>query len=636
MATPAASVNPAYDPKTDPGRKPKKSKDPGWKYGYWAELGNRDEVTCTLCGTMVHGGIKRLKQHLAGGFGDSKICSETTTEIRVEMTNYLEKHKRQRPMYLDDEEEQVEENGEADVVVVEASAPVNEVESQASKVMPSSGTAAKKRRAAYSFKAVAVSKGKEKPKGNKTILEMLRKTPEEIVDERRKGSYQPPIQSSTKTKEQHHYVDMQWALWFYECGIPFNAAASRQFQVAVEATAQFGSGYKPPSPYQFGEPLLKDAVKLTSTMREDHERAWKHFGCTLMSDGWTDRRGRHLINFLVNSPEGTFFLESVDASSEAHDAYMLADLLEKRIEEIGKEKVVQVITDNGANYKAAGKHLMERIPSLFWSPCAAHCLDLMLEDIGGLKEFKKPIARARRVTTFIYRHGRILSAMREKTGGSDLVRPAATRFATAFLTLKSLHKHRDSLKSLFVSEAWTGNKLAKTKDGEDVHGIVLSTEFWNKVEDCLRASTPLLIVLRVVDGDEKPAMPEVAALMNQAKDRIKQSFAIPTKKTLLKKIIDIIEKRWVKQMDHPLYGAALYLNPGKLHPLIRDDDDATVGQLRGCFLEVLGRMVEDRDTQDKIDAQSLDYEALRGEAFSNIRAKQNLEKMSPRKSCFYM
>jgi len=111
MATPAASVNPAYDPKTDPGRKPKKSKDPGWKYGYWAELGNRDEVTCTLCGTMVHGGIKRLKQHLAGGFGDSKICSETTTEIRVEMTNYLEKHKRQRPMYLDDEEEQVEENG---------------------------------------------------------------------------------------------------------------------------------------------------------------------------------------------------------------------------------------------------------------------------------------------------------------------------------------------------------------------------------------------------------------------------------------------------------------------------------------------------------------------------------------------
>jgi hypothetical protein len=50
----------------------------------------------------------------------------------------------------------------------------------------------------------------------------------------------------------------------------------------------------------------------------------------------------------------------------------------------------------------------------------------MLEDIGKWKDFKKPTAQAKRVTSFIYRHGRILSAMREKTGGMDLVRPAAT------------------------------------------------------------------------------------------------------------------------------------------------------------------------------------------------------------------
>ncbi|XP_022685241.1 uncharacterized protein LOC111258326 [Setaria italica] len=163
----------------------------------------------------------------------------------------------------------------------------------------------------------------------------------------------------------------------------------------------------------------------------------------------------------------------------------------------------------------------------------------------------------------------------------------------------------------------------------DVHAIVLSTEFWNSVEDCLRVSAPLLIVLRVVDGDEKLIMLEVVALMNHAKEKIKLSFAIQTKKTLMKKIMDIIEKCRVKQMDHPLHGAALYLNPGKLHPLITADDDATIGQLRGCFLEVLGRMVDDKDTQAKIDAQSLDYEALRGDAFSNKLAKQNLESMSP-------
>ena len=313
---------------------------------------------------------------------------------------------------------------------------------------------------------------------------------------------------------------------------------------------------------------------------------------------------------------------------------MLADLLEEKIEGIGRDNVVQVVTDNGANFKAAGKLLMERIPTMFWSSCAAHCLDLMLEDIGNLKEFKKPIARARRVTTFIYRHGRVLSAMRKKTGGADIVRAAATHFATSFLTLKSMYKHKDELKSLFVSPVWTGNKLAKTKAGLDVHDIILSTQFWNSVEDCLRASAPLLIVLRVVDGDERPAMPEVQALMKHAKEKITQSFAIQTKKSLLKSIMAIIERCWEKQMDHP--RAAMYLNPGKLHPLIEKNDDETVGQLRGCFLDVLARMVEDEETSDKINAQAMDYECLRGDAFSNKMAKQNLDSMSPRKCCIFL
>ena len=74
-----------------------------------------------------------------------------------------------------------------------------------------------------------------------------------------------------------------------------------------------------------------------------------------------------------------------------------------------------------------------------------------------------------------------------------------------------------------------------------MHNTVLSVEFWNSVDHCLRASVPLLIVLRVVDGDEMPAMPEVAALMKHAKEKIKLSFATENKKTLLKNIIKIIE-----------------------------------------------------------------------------------------------
>jgi hypothetical protein len=130
-------------------------------------------------------------------------------------------------------------------------------------------------------------------------------------------------------------------------------------------------------------------------------------------------------------------------------------------------------------------------------------------------------------------------------------------------------------------------------------------------------------------------MPEVQALMKCAKEKINQSFVVQSKKSLLKKIITIIERRWEKQMDHPLYGVAMYLNPGKLHPLIRNDDDAIVGQLRGCFLDVLARTVDDEETRDKINSQSMDYEFLRGPAFSNNMAKDNLQTMTPRK-CLWL
>ncbi|GJN11859.1 hypothetical protein PR202_ga30091 [Eleusine coracana subsp. coracana] len=289
MASPA-SVNDEYDPRTGPRRKAK-SKDPSWRYGYWPNLENRDEVICILCDTKVSGCIKRLKQHLAGGYVDAKMCEKTTTEIRKEMEEYLEKNKRCRPLFLDGDDDVVEVVVGGTTNAVEDLA--DRVETQASIMHPSSGTSAKQRRVAFQFKAKPTAKPATKSKANKLVIEMIRKTPEEIVDERRSKSSQPTIVANTKTKEQKEYVDMQWALWFYECGIAFKAAAARQFQIALEATTQYGS-----------------------------------------------------------SPEGTYFLESIDASSEVRDAQMLADLLEKRIEDIGKDKIVQVVTDNGANFKA--------------------------------------------------------------------------------------------------------------------------------------------------------------------------------------------------------------------------------------------------------------------------------------------
>jgi fibrillarin-like rRNA methylase len=41
------------------------------------------------------------------------------------------------------------------------------------------------------------------------------------------------------------------------------------------------------------------------------------------------------------------------------------EMLDVIVERIGEENVVQVVTDNAANYKAAGQLLMEKRKSLF-------------------------------------------------------------------------------------------------------------------------------------------------------------------------------------------------------------------------------------------------------------------------------
>ena len=85
----------------------------------------------------------------------------------------------------------------------------------------------------------------------------------------------------------------------------------------------------------------------------------------MMSDCWTDQKGRTLINFLVNCPKGTMFMKFVNASAHIKYAHLLCDFLDVFIQEVGPQHVVQVIMDNAANYVAAGRMLMERHPNLF-------------------------------------------------------------------------------------------------------------------------------------------------------------------------------------------------------------------------------------------------------------------------------
>ncbi|XP_039020742.1 uncharacterized protein LOC120152615 [Hibiscus syriacus] len=165
-------------------------------------------------------------------------------------------------------------------------------------------------------------------------------------------------------------------------GISFNAATYESFQIMIEAIGQFGPGMKAPSMYELRVPILNKEVEEVQNQIVENKKEWAEKGCSILSDGWRDSVVQKDINFLVNSPKGSVFVKSHDVSDVSKDADLLFHVLDKMVEEVGEENVVQVVTDNASAYVKAGKLMEAKRQHLYWTPCAAHCLDLMLEDIG--------------------------------------------------------------------------------------------------------------------------------------------------------------------------------------------------------------------------------------------------------------
>jgi len=247
------------------------------------------------------------------------------------------------------------------------------------------------------------------------------------------------------TAKEHQYIARFW----YQVGLSFNMIKLDSFHDMVATIGQFGPHLRPPSYHDIKVPLLTKEVEYTNDLMKGHKEQWQQFGCSLMSNAWTDGNQRCLINFLVHSGARTMFIKSIDASKFVKTGKKIFELFDAVVEEIGEENIVQVIADNGSNYVLAGKFLKEKRPKIYWTPCAAHCIDLMLEDIGKIPKIKKTIQQAISLAGFIYSHSSTLSLMRYFTGGRELLKHAITRFATSFLSLERIHQEKANLRKMF-------------------------------------------------------------------------------------------------------------------------------------------------------------------------------------------
>ncbi|KAL7096883.1 hypothetical protein ACP275_10G108600 [Erythranthe tilingii] len=312
--------------------------------------------------------------------------------------------------------------------------------------------------------------------------------------------------------------------WFLFNAIPFNAADSGPYyQSMINNIAEAGTGIMGPSGRQIGSTYLDEEVSEIDGYISTLKAKWPEYGCTIMCDGWSTKNKHPIINFMIYCDRSMIYHTSVDCTDKIKNADFILSLINKVIDEIGEQNVVQVVTDSEASNKAAGKRLMLERPHIFWSPCAAHCIDLMLEDIGKMTKIKRCIEKAKKITSFIYNSDKIVNLMKSYTKERELLRPEITRFATVFIDIESLVRYSMELKRMCTTPEWEvfNNTTKRRSEAENVSSIILNNKFWSR-EVC-SLMEPLVKVLKLVDQDKKATLPIVYEAMDRAKMAIKET-----------------------------------------------------------------------------------------------------------------
>ncbi|KAL0207877.1 hypothetical protein P9112_010464 [Eukaryota sp. TZLM1-RC] len=175
-------------------------------------------------------------------------------------------------------------------------------------------------------------------------------------------------------------ADLAILKFFLKFKVPFYAASSNEYKTMVQAINVVEKDYKPPSTKRLSGSMIDEYHSSIIDNLSVIVDMFDHTGVSLVSDGWSDRQSRPLINLLAVTPTGSMFLTAFDTSGGENNSEFIAEIISKYLQHqndkisIKVDSVIQIVTDNAPSCVAAGKILEKSIP-LFFTGCAAHSID---------------------------------------------------------------------------------------------------------------------------------------------------------------------------------------------------------------------------------------------------------------------
>jgi Protein of unknown function (DUF 659)/hAT family C-terminal dimerisation region len=385
-------------------------------------------------------------------------------------------------------------------------------------------------------------------------------------------------------------VDEAVARMCYSTGVSFNVVNNKHFREMCQKIGEYGPSYQVPSDYPIRTTLLeKEYSKVCRRIDQFHSDHLTRTGGTIVSDGWSDAQRRPLLNFLLVTPSGPTYLKSEDSSGEIKDAVYIAKHICEAIDQVGPENVFQVITDSAANCKAAWTIISAKYPKITCSPCAAHCLDLLLEDWGKLS-FASIIDDATDVVKFITGHDGSRALMKKHSPSRGLLKPAATRFGSKIIMLERLVDLKDNLQEMVASRKYKAWVLKRSLQdaSSPISKHITSDNFWHRCQLYLDINKPVYELLRLLDGCS-PVIGKVYYRMFDIQEKINnfKGITMQQRQDLYQSFVN----RWA-MLHTELHAAGFLLDPEYVHMAQHSNEEVMNG-----FYKLVEKMFGDAQEQ---------------------------------------
>lgn len=320
----------------------------------------------------------------------------------------------------------------------------------------------------------------------------------------------------------------------------------------LEFTKKLQPLYKPPSRKTLTTKLIPDEYnKIVATLKSMLENI---SDLSITTDMWTSDSNRAYITVTSHFIFNDHLYSPVIATREireAHTGLNIATLLSNILIEWGiKDKIVTVVSDNGANIKnAINEHLCKH-----HHPCVAHTLNLSVnEAISSNKEFLDVLKKCRTLVGH-FKHSVLASEklrqLQIQMGLSQLKvkQDVSTRWNSSLHMMERLIEIKDPL-----SAAITYLPRAP---------IFLTSLEWELISDCLPLLKPFDVMTVELSAEKYPTLSKVIPLIRGLQYTLKNvTTKTATGNSIKQNLIEIVARRLGILEQNKTVAKATFMDP---------------------------------------------------------------------------